>query len=334
MEAAAKDVRYLGVPMPFLPEAATFFFAQEGDKRVAVVRAKPELFGGEEFFALRNRVVSGQASPEETTRFQELQREVLIHLPAPTPSMFAARLVEPIVVRGTNGKERSVGYAEATFEEQGICLGRTFLFRAVQEAVTALRQARPEFALVQGNFTLETKLNNEKVAQFLASVAGDGNYTMLEDPPVRPESFVLTLTAKDGTTVRVRPQDGVLDPEFFALRAKVKAGEATPAEKARAQALKNAMIVRMFLDPNAFVVAVQAPAAADQTSGKDAVSGDQKIQPVDQAAKSTTALPHTGEWLTSGLFALAGLVATGAGIAVLARRRPPSGENGSNDGAA
>ncbi|MBT9253083.1 MAG: hypothetical protein KM296_05260 [Brockia lithotrophica] len=46
MESAAKDVRYLGVPMPLLPEAATFFFAQEGDKRVAVVRAMPELFGG------------------------------------------------------------------------------------------------------------------------------------------------------------------------------------------------------------------------------------------------------------------------------------------------
>ncbi|RKQ88435.1 sirohydrochlorin chelatase [Brockia lithotrophica] len=334
MEAAAKDVRYLGIPMPLLPEAPTFFFVREGDKRVAVVRAMPELFGGEEFFALRNRVVSGRASPEEAARFQEMQREVLVNLLAPKPSMFTARLVDPIVVRGTGGEERSVGYADTMFGEQGICLGGTFLYRAVQEAVATLRQTRPEFALVQGNFTLETKLKNDRIEKFLAAVAGDGNFTMLEDPPVRPESFVLTLTAKDGTMVRVRPQDGVLEPEFFALRAKVKAGEATPAEKARAQALKNAMIVRLLLDPKAFAVEVQSPTAGEQTSGAEASSGGQTLRPVEPAAQPAAVLPRTGEWLTAGLLALAGLAAAGAGAAVLVRRQDRSAEDDSRGFAA
>ncbi|MBT9253099.1 MAG: hypothetical protein KM296_05340 [Brockia lithotrophica] len=76
----------------------------------------------------------------------------------------------------------------------------------------------------------------------------------------------------------------------------------------------------------------EKPASGDaQDSG--AASGTSGTVAAPKAP-SAGSIPRTGEWLTAGLLALVGLAAVGSGAVVLARRRPPSGENGSNDGAA
>ncbi|RDV80711.1 S-layer homology domain-containing protein [Ammonifex thiophilus] len=258
-EAVAEKVYYLGNWEEILPSSPTFLITDRATGKTALIHARPELFGGEDFFALRNKVMGGQASPEEQSLLQKRLLLLLENLLTQPEEAFAVRQLDPLQVR--KGQELlSFRYPELAWEEGKLCLCRTFLYRGLQEAFAALwSEGVPD----QGSFTVETKIGTPCAAELLGQLAGEGHYRQIgpRRPPL-PEDFYLRVRDGRGRNVTVKLAEGAIPPEFFALRDRIKQGKATREELVRFNNLRYAAILRLLTDPKALQIEKLEPPAA------------------------------------------------------------------------
>ncbi|MGO0122593.1 S-layer homology domain-containing protein [Desulfothermobacter acidiphilus] len=259
-EAVAEKIYYLGSWAEILPPSPTFLITDRATGKTTLVHARPELFGGEDFFALRNKVVGGRASPAEQALLQKRLVLLLENLLTQPDEAFAVRQLDPLRVR--KGQELlSFRYPELAWEEGKLCLCRTFLYRGLQEAFAALwKEGVPD----QGSFTVETKIGTPCAAEFLGQLAGEGRYRQMgpQRPPL-PEDFYLQVRDGQGRSVAVKLAKGTIPPEFFALRDKIKQGKATQGELVHFNNLRSAAILRLLTDPKTLQVEKFVPPAAE-----------------------------------------------------------------------
>ncbi|HHP50473.1 MAG TPA: hypothetical protein ENM97_00940 [Moorella mulderi] len=251
MEAVSAEVRYIGRWKEVQPSSPVFFLTNRRTGQTLLVHARPELFGGDDFFALRNRVVAGQARPEDQAQLQRRLLSLLENLLTRTQDSFALVELEPLQVKV--GQElRVLSYPELAWEEDKICVCRTFLYQGLK---LALQRLGVEGAPVQGTFRVETKVGTPCAAELLEELAGKDNFQQLgpKRPPL-PEDFYLKVVDQKGRSVTVKLDDRLLPEEFFALREKMKAKTATPEEALRFVNLRNSFILMLLTQPQVYLL--------------------------------------------------------------------------------
>ena len=294
------DVSYLGNWKKITPLSPTFIFANKATGETVWVQVKPDTFGGEDYFGLRNRVINGQAAEGEQAGLQACLDELLKNLLArPAEAICAWKKVSPLSVYSPDDKLLKFSYMDIAVEDEGLCLGRTFGFQALSEAFAELYgDSVPK----QGRFSVLAHLPTKCTEGVLKVVAGAGNYELSGTDPVQGENYCYEVTAKDRSRVAVvKVKPSLIPEEFFTLRNKCKQGKATPDEKARFQELKLQAIISLMFKPtdeifsvSTHTVDMQGDGVDDKDLSKDKEKrGDEKGR--QDKAKETTGLPKTGE---------------------------------------
>ena len=246
--AGPAEVKYFGKWKKLTPLSPSFILANKATGETVFIHVKPDTFGGEDFFALRNKVVNGQASPEEQAALKarlDLLLKNLLTKPAET--IFTWKKAPPLSVFSPDGAPLKFSYADLAVEEDKLCLCGSFGFRALGESFAALYKGEQPR---QGGFAVRTAWATDCTREILPLVAGEGNYTLLEHKPLTAADFYYEVTDKAASlTVFVKGKPQLFPEDFFALRSKCKQGTATPEEKARFMELREQVIWSLLFKP-------------------------------------------------------------------------------------
>lgn len=119
--AGTADVKYLGNWKKITPVSPTFIFVNKATGETVFIPLRQDAFGGEDFFDLRNKVVSGQASPEEKAVL-EARLDLLLKnlLTRPAETIFAWKKVSPLGVSSPEGALLKFSYADLAVEEEQV----------------------------------------------------------------------------------------------------------------------------------------------------------------------------------------------------------------------
>ncbi|MEW5762228.1 MAG: S-layer homology domain-containing protein [Bacillota bacterium] len=246
--AGTADVKYLGNWKKITSVSPTFIFANKATGETVFIHLRPDAFGGEDFFDLRNRVVNGQASEEEQAALKARLDLLLKNLlTRPAEALFTRKKASPLRVSGPNGAPLKFSYADLAVEPDKICLCGSFAFRALNEAFAGLYGER---APRQGEFMVVTGWVTECTREALELVAGEGNYVLQGNEPLTADNFYYAVTDKGASrTLVIKAKPQLFPEDFFALRNKVKDGTATPEEKARFKELREQVIWSLLFKP-------------------------------------------------------------------------------------
>lgn len=283
------EVKYLGNWKKIIPLSPTFIFTNRTTGEAVFIRVKPEVFGGEDFFALRNKVVNGQASAEEKAALKERLDLVLKNLlTRPAEALFTRKKVSPLSVSGPNGAPLKFSYADLAVEPDHLCLCGSLAFRALSEAFATLYGERVPR---QGEFTVVTGWVTECTRKALELVAGEGNYVLEGNEPLKANNFYYAVTDKNASrTVVIRAKPQLFPEDFFALRDKVKGGTATPEEKARFKELREQVIWSLLFGSTAELFDVYAYTSGGG-GGAPAPPADRTEKPVQAGTTTVAEIP-------------------------------------------
>ncbi|MCL6447071.1 MAG: S-layer homology domain-containing protein [Armatimonadetes bacterium] len=270
--AGPADVKYLGNWRKITPVSPTFIFANKATGEMVWVHVKPDTFGGEDFFDLRNRVVNGRASEEEQAALKARLDLLLKNLlTRPAEALFTWKKVSPLSISGPDGAPLKFSYADLAVEPDTLCLCGSFAFRALSEAFATLYGER---APRRGEFTVVTGWVTKCTSEALELVAGEGNYILQGSEPPKAGDFYYAVTDKDTSrTLVIKGKSQIFPEDFFALRDKVKNGTATPEEKARLKELKEQVTWSLLFKPTDEIFSVRTYTKGDSGNG-DGGGGD------------------------------------------------------------
>ncbi|MGC9022685.1 MAG: hypothetical protein ACP5J5_06180, partial [Dissulfurimicrobium sp.] len=86
--AGVDNVAYIGQSYRGMTEITpTFSFIDRATGRFITVRTKKDIFGGDEFFELKNKAQAGKITREEGARLKRLKEELLLKLMTTPPDM-------------------------------------------------------------------------------------------------------------------------------------------------------------------------------------------------------------------------------------------------------
>lgn len=245
----AADVKYFGKRKKLTPFSPTFIFTNKATGETVFIHVKPETFGGEDFFALRHKVVNGQASKEEQAALKARRNLLLKNLlTRPAETIFTWEKAPPLSVYSPDGAPLKFSYADLAVEENKLCLCGSFGFRALSESFAALYKGEQPR---QGGFAVRTAWATDGTREVLTLVAGEGNYTLLEHKPLSAADFYYEITDRATSrkaVIKGKPQ--LFPADFFALRSKIKQGTATPEEKARFMGHREQVIWSLLFKPS------------------------------------------------------------------------------------
>jgi sirohydrochlorin ferrochelatase len=253
--AGPADVKYLGNWKKITPVSPTFIFSNKATGETVFIHVKPDTFGGEDFFALRNKVVNGQASAEEKVALKARQDLLLKNLlTRPAETVFTWKKAPPLSVSSLNGALQKFSYADLAVEEKKLCVCGSFGFRLLGEAFTLLYGEKlPQ----QGQFEAVSGFSTHGIEEALKLVAGEGNYALFGEEPFNADNYYLAVTDKaTSRTAFFKVKPSLFPAEFFALRNKVKQDTATPEEKARFQELRLQVIWPLLFKPTEEIFSV------------------------------------------------------------------------------
>ncbi len=288
--AGPAGVKYLGNWKKITPVSPTFIFTNKATGETVWLHNKPDTFGGEDFFNLRNKVINGQASKEEQAALKA--RQDLLHknlLTRPAEVLFTWKKAPPLSVINPDGTLLKFSYADLAVEEKKLCVCGSFGFRALGEAFAVLYGEKlPR----QGRFTAVSGFSTPGIEETLKMVAGEGNYTVLGEEPFKENNYYLTVTDKDASrTVVLKAKPQLFPEDFFALRNKVKQNTATPEEKVRFQELRLQVIWPLLFEPTDKIFSIYTytkGSSGGGGGGAPAPSADRTEKPV-QAGVTTMA---------------------------------------------
>ncbi|SHJ49756.1 Sirohydrochlorin ferrochelatase [Desulfofundulus thermosubterraneus DSM 16057] len=287
------DVKYMGNWKKITSVSPTFIFANKATGEVVWVHVKPDTFGGKDFFNLRNRVVNGQASPDEQAALKARQDLLLKNLlTRPAEAIFAWKKVSPLGVSSPDGALLKFSYANLGVEENKLCLCGSFAFRALGEGFAILYGERmPQ----QGRFEVVSGWATEGIDNALRLVAGEGNYVLQGEEPFNADNYYLAVTDRaTSRTAVVKAKPQLFPEDFFALRSKVKQGTATPDEKARFQELRLQVIWSLLFKPTGEIFSVYTYSKGGTGgggSGAPAPSADRVEKPVQAGVTTEAEVP-------------------------------------------